>query len=141
MLAEFDFRVLADLNACLNGLALVLIISGLLAIRAGKEAMHKALMLSAAGVSALFLVSYVVYHLNGEPVRFEGAGAVRYVYYPILATHVVLAAVQVPLIILTIVWGLRNQRDRHRRLAKWTAPIWLYVSVTGVLVYVMLYQL
>ncbi len=141
MIAAFDFRVLADLNACLNGLALVLIISGLLAIRARHESLHRGLMLSAAGVSALFLVSYVIYHLNGDPVRFEGAGAVRYVYLTILVTHVVLAVVQTPLIILTIVRGLKDQRDRHRRLARWTAPIWLYVSFTGVLVYVMLYQL
>jgi uncharacterized membrane protein YozB (DUF420 family) len=141
MVAAFDFRVLADVNALLNGTALLLICSGLLAIRAGREQLHKRLMLGAASVSALFLVSYVVYHLNGEPVSFGGQGAIRVVYLFILVTHIILAAVQVPLIILTIVFGLRDQRVRHRRLAKVTAPVWLYVSVTGVVVYFMLYHL
>lgn len=140
MLAEFDFRILADVNATLNAIATVLIVSGLIAIRSGSERAHKVLMLCAAGVSALFLVSYLTYHLNAEPVRYTGEGALRTVYYVILISHVVLAVVQLPLILLTIRSGLRDDRPRHRRLAKITAPIWLYVSVTGVVVYWMLYR-
>ncbi len=141
MLAAFDFRILADVNATLNGIALVLIWSGLIAIKRGNESLHKKLMLSAAFVSALFLASYVTYHLNGEPVKFMHEGFIRYVYFTILISHVFLAVVQVPLIIMTIVRGLQDRRDKHRRLARITAPIWLYVSVTGVVVYVMLYHL
>ena len=140
MFATFDFRVLADVNATLNLLATILIVSGLVAIKRHNERAHKVLMLSAASMSALFLISYVVYHLNGEPVSFAGEGVARVVYLVILATHVVLAIVQVPLILLTIWRGLRDDRARHRRLARITAPIWLYVSVTGVIVYLLLYH-
>ena len=141
MVAQFDFRVLADLNASLNAVALILIISGLIAIKRGNEALHKKLMLSAAGVSALFLVSYLTYHLNAEPVKYKGEGFMRTVYFIILISHVILAIVQVPLIVLTILWGLQDKRARHRKLARVTAPIWLYVSITGVVVYLMLYRL
>lgn len=141
MVAQFDFRVLADLNASLNAVALILIISGLIAIKRGNEALHKKLMLSAAGVSALFLVSYLTYHLNAEAVKYQGEGAMRTVYFFILISHVILAALQVPLIVLTILWGLQDKRARHRKLARVTAPIWLYVSITGVVVYLMLYRL
>lgn len=141
MLAAFDFRILADVNATLNGIALVLIVSGLIAIKKGNESLHKKLMLSAAGVSALFLASYVTYHLNAGSVEFAHEGFIRYAYFTILISHVFLAVVQVPLIIMTIVRGLQDRRDKHRRLARITAPIWLYVSVTGVIVYVMLYHL
>jgi putative membrane protein len=140
VLASFDFRVLADVNATLNLLATILIVAGLAAIKRRNERAHKVLMLSAAAMSALFLVSYVVYHTNAEPVSFAGEGVVRVVYLVILGTHVVLAIVQVPLILLTIRRGLRDDRARHRKLARITAPIWLYVSVTGVIVYLMLYR-
>jgi uncharacterized membrane protein YozB (DUF420 family) len=139
MPAAFDYRQLADLNAALNALATVLIVAGLVAIKRRRETLHKVLMLAAAGVSALFLCSYLVYHYHVGSVAFRGTGAVRAVYLTILVTHVVLAVVQVPLILLTIWHGLRDRRQKHRRLAKVTAPIWLYVSVTGVVVYVMLY--
>ena len=141
MISQFDFRILADVNASLNALALVLIISGLLAIKRGNEELHKKLMLSAAAVSAIFLVSYLAYHLNGEPVKYQGEGALRIVYFTILISHVILAAIQVPLIILSILWGLQNKRAKHLKVAKITAPIWLYVSFTGVIVYLMLYRL
>ncbi|MCA8955580.1 MAG: DUF420 domain-containing protein [Planctomycetes bacterium] len=140
MLAQFDFRVLADVNATLNATALVLILTGLWAIKRNRLGLHKALMLAAALVSALFLVSYVVYHLNAEAVRFRGQGAIRPLYFTILISHVVLAAVQVPLILTTIVLGLRDRRAAHRRWAKITAPIWVYVSFTGVAVYYLLYH-
>ena len=141
MIADFDYRILADVNASLNGLALLLIIAGLAAIKQGKEALHKKLMLSAAGVSAVFLTSYVIYHLNGEPVEYQGQGAIRTFYFVILISHIFLAALQVPLIVLTILWGLQDKRAKHLKVAKITAPIWLYVSCTGVLVYLMLYRL
>ena len=136
-----DYSFLADVNATLNSIAFVLIVSGLWAIKQGRESLHKKLMLSAAGVSALFLVSYVTYHAICGSVQFEGEGALRWIYFFILITHVILAVVQVPLIVMTIRYGLKDRRDRHRRLAKITAPIWVYVSVTGVVVYVMLYHL
>ena len=137
----FDYRILADVDAVLNAVTTALIVAGLLAIKRGKERLHKMLMLSAAGVSALFLVSYVIYHLNVGSVPFEGVGAIRVVYLAILISHVFLAVVQVPLILRTIYLGLRDRREQHKRWARITAPVWLYVSVTGVVVYVMLYHL
>lgn len=139
MLASFDFRVLADVNAVLNTIALAFIVAGLIAIKRRNERLHVRLMLSAAGVSALFLISYLVYHFNGEPVKYAGTGFMKVVYYAILISHVILATVQVPLIITTITLGLRDRREKHRRFAKITAPIWLYVSATGVVYYVILY--
>jgi uncharacterized membrane protein YozB (DUF420 family) len=132
---------LPDLNAALNATALVLICCGLVAIKRGRETLHKRLMLSAAAVSLAFLASYVVYHLQVGQVRYQGQGALRVLYLAILFSHVVLAIVQVPLILATIWYGLRDRRERHRRLARITAPIWLYVSLTGIVVYLMLYQL
>ena len=137
---ESAFAWLADLNAALNGVATVLIAAGLVAIKARREALHKVLMLSAVAVSAAFLTSYLIYHYRVGSVAFTGQGWVRWVYFPLLISHIVLAAVQVPLIVLTVWYGLRDRRDRHRRLAKITAPIWLYVSITGVVVYWMLYH-
>lgn len=132
---------LADLNAALNATAFVLIGFGLAAIKRGRERAHKVLMLTAVGVSALFLTSYLIYHWQVGSVKFQGEGPIRWVYLAILVSHVVLAAVQVPLIAMTVVYGLKDQRAKHRRLAVITAPIWLYVSFTGVVVYVMLYWL
>jgi putative membrane protein len=140
MLAAFDFRVLATVDAILNGIATLLIVAGLIAVKRRALALHKALMLAAASVSALFLVSYVIYHLNGTRVPFQGQGAIRTAYYTLLLTHVVLAVVQVPLILRTIWLGLHDRREQHRKWAKVTAPIWLYVSVTGVVVYLLLYH-
>ena len=141
MLANVDLSFLADVNASLNSTAFVLIVAGLVAIKRGHETVHKRRMLSAACVSALFLISYVTYHLTCEEVSFKGEGAVRYVYFFILITHVVLAVVVVPLVVITVVLGLRDKRKQHRRMARITAPIWVYVSVTGVVVYVMLYHM
>ena len=140
MLPAFDFRVLADVDAVLNGIATVLIVTGLIAIKRGAVELHKKLMLAAAVVSALFLCSYVTYHCNAEPVHFRGEGLARAVYFVLLVSHVFLAAVQVPLILRTIWLGLKDRREQHRKWAKVTAPIWLYVSVTGVVVYVVLYH-
>ncbi|MCA8977926.1 MAG: DUF420 domain-containing protein [Planctomycetes bacterium] len=140
MLAEFDFRVLADVDALLNGIAFVLICAGLIAVKRGQVELHKKLMLAAVGVSALFLCCYLVYHVMGEPVRYRRDDWTRPVYLVLLGTHVVLAAVQVPLILRTVWLGLKDRRAQHRRWARITAPIWLYVSATGVIVYWVLYR-
>lgn len=135
---------IADLpavNATLNGLAAILLTTGYIMIRRGNRELHKSCMLAALTTSALFLVSYVVYHLNVGSRPFPGEGAVRIVYFAILITHVVLAITILPLALITAARGLTAQFDRHVRLARWTLPMWLYVSVTGVVIYVMLYQM
>jgi len=141
MLAEFDFRILATVDAALNALAFVLICAGLVAIKRGNVELHKKLMLAAVGVSAAFLVCYLTYHLNAPPVKFTGEGTIRTFYRVLLISHIVLAAVQVPLILRTVYLGLKDRRESHKKWAKVTTPIWLYVSLTGVVVYVMLYRL
>ena len=134
-------RLLPHVNAALNATAFALICCGLLAIRRRREQLHKRFMLSAVAASTLFLTSYLIYHAHVGSVKFQGEGAVRIVYFTILVSHTVLAVVQVPLIATTVVLGLRDRRARHRKWAKITAPIWLYVSLTGVVVYGMLYWL
>lgn len=133
---------LPAVNASLNGLATVLLIVGFVLIKQRREAAHKRVMLAAFATSAVFLTCYLAYHFQTEAVRkFQGPPPVSYLYYLILLTHVVLAAAVPVLAGLTIWLGLTNQRARHKRLAHWTFPIWLYVSVTGVVIYLMLYQL
>jgi len=140
MLAAFDFRILAHVDATLNALAFLLICSGLIAIKRGNVQLHKRLMLTAVGVSAAFLCCYVTYHLTAPKVPFTGQGWIRPVYFTLLISHIVLAIVQVPLILRTVWLGLKDRREQHKKWAKVTAPIWLYVSVTGVIVYLMLYR-
>ena len=132
---------LPALNATLNGLAAIFLTTGFVMIRRGNRELHKRCMLAALATSAVFLISYVVYHANAGSRPFLGQGAVRAVYFGILITHVVLAAAILPLALMTAARGLTAQFDRHVRLARWTLPIWLYVSVTGVVIYLMLYQL
>jgi putative membrane protein len=132
---------LPALNAALNGLSAMFLVAGYLLIKRGDRLMHKRCMIAALTVSALFLVSYVIYHLNAGSRPFPGVGAIRVVYFAILITHVVLAAAIVPLALMTATRGLRSQLDRHVRIARWTLPLWLYVSVTGVVIYLMLYQM
>jgi uncharacterized membrane protein YozB (DUF420 family) len=132
---------LPTLNATLNAIATMLLVSGYVLIKRGRQRQHQWCMISALITSALFLVSYVIYHLNAGSRPFEGQGAIRLVYFAILITHVILAAVIVPLALATATRGLRAQFDKHVRIARWTFPIWLYVSVTGVVIYLMLYQL
>ena len=131
---------LPALNAALNATAATFLVAGYLLIRRGRRDLHRACMLAALAASALFLVSYVTYHYHAGSRPFPGVGAVRVVYFAILITHVVLAAVILPLALVTTARGLRSQFDRHVRVARWTLPIWLYVSVTGVVIYLMLYQ-
>jgi uncharacterized membrane protein YozB (DUF420 family) len=132
---------LATTDAVLNGIATVLLVSGFVLIKRGHERAHKWAMLAALGVSTAFLTCYLTYHLTSEPVRFGGSGAIRPVYFSILISHVALAATVPVLAIWTAVLGLRDRRAAHRKLAWWTFPIWLYVSITGVIVYLMLYHL
>jgi len=132
---------LPALNATLNATSAVFLTAGYLFIRQGRQTAHKRCMLSALTASAVFLTSYVIYHANTGSRPFSGVGTVRYVYFTILITHVVLAAAILPLALVTATRGLRAQYDRHVRIARWTLPIWLYVSVTGVVIYLMLYQM
>ena len=132
---------LPALNATLNGLAAIFLTVGYVQIRRGRQDLHKRCMLAALVTSALFLVSYVIYHLNIGSRPFPGQGAIRVIYFAILITHVVLAAATLPLALVTAARGLKGQYSRHVRIARWTLPIWLYVSVTGVVIYLMLYQM
>jgi uncharacterized membrane protein YozB (DUF420 family) len=132
---------LPALNAALNAVSAVLLSVGYGLIRARRRTAHRTVMLTAFGVSTLFLVSYVVYHYSAGSRPFTGQGWVRGVYFALLVTHILLAAAIVPLALVTIWRALRGQFDRHRRIARWTLPLWLYVSVTGVIIYWMLYRL
>jgi uncharacterized membrane protein YozB (DUF420 family) len=132
---------LPALNASLNAIAGVLLVIGYRHIRAGRIDAHRRTMIAAFSASALFLVSYVVYHAQAGSKPFTGTGIARTVYFSILIPHVVLAAAVLPMSIVTLRRGLRRRDDQHRRLARFTLPIWLFVSVTGVIVYVMLYHL
>ena len=132
---------LPAVNATLNATAAVLLTTGYVLIRQGKKEIHRKVMLAAFGVSVIFLVSYLIYHFQVGSVRFTKQGPIRTLYLTILLTHTVLAASVPPLAIVTLRRGLRSDFGKHRSLARWTFPIWLYVSVTGVVVYWMLYQM
>ena len=130
---------LPALNATLNGIAGCFLLAGFYFIRRRQIARHRASMLSAFGMSVLFLISYVIYHANAGSKPFTGEGPIRLVYFTVLVTHIILAAAIVPLALMTLVRGLKRDDVRHRRIARITWPIWMYVSVTGVVIYLMLY--
>lgn len=130
---------LPTLNAALNSLSAVFLFAGYLFIRAKNRDAHRACMLAAFACSTLFLISYLVYHFQVGSVGFKGRGWIRPVYFTILITHTLLAATVPPLALVTLTRALRERFDAHRRIARWTLPIWLYVSVTGVVIYLMLY--
>ncbi len=132
---------LPPVNALLNATSAVLLLLAYRAIRSHDVERHRRLMLSAAAVSTAFLACYLTYHARVGSVRFMGLGPVRTVYFTILISHTILAAAIVPLVLRTLYLGLKRLDDRHRRLARWTFPLWLYVSITGVVIYLMLYQL
>ena len=136
-------QVLPHLNALLNGLATVLLLAGYVLIKRRRETAHKRTMIACFVVSTMFLACYLVYHALAGSRKFpdDAPDGVRYAYLTILLTHVVLAMAVPPLAISTIVMGLLDRRAAHRRLARWTFPIWMYVSISGVAVYVMLYQI
>jgi uncharacterized membrane protein YozB (DUF420 family) len=136
-----DYSIFPKINATLNGCSAVLLVSGRVLIARGKMAAHRAVMLTALGTSSLFLVSYLYYHYHVGSVHFRGTGWMLVLYRAILISHTALAVVIVPMVIMTLTRALREQFDRHRAIARWTFPLWLYVSVTGVGVYLMLYQI
>ena len=136
-----SIRDLPALNAALNATAAVLLVWGYTLIRRRRVAAHRRVMLAAFVVSCLFLAGYLLYHARVGTVRFAHTGALRAAYLTILVTHSLLAAAVPPLAVITLARGLAARYDRHRRMARWTLPIWLYVSVTGVVVYAMLYQM
>lgn len=137
----FDYTVLPAVNATLNAISTVFLSVGWMFIKRGDRRRHRFCMIAAFVTSALFLTSYLVYHAKAGSVPFQGQGAIRLVYFAILITHIILAAVILPLALMTLSRALAQRFDRHRKIARWTLPIWLYVSVTGVVIYVMLYQM
>ncbi len=132
---------LPAINATLNATSAVLLTIGYALIRRGRIAQHRAVMLTAFGTSVLFLIFYLIYHAHVGSKYFPGQGSIRLVYFTILISHTILAATVPPLALITLWRGLSARYDRHRAIARWTLPIWLYVSVTGVIVYLMLYRL
>ena len=132
---------LPAVNATLNATAAILLCIGWILIKRGRWTAHRAVMIAAFCTSVVFLISYLTYHAQVGSVRFTKSGAIRTVYFTILLTHVVLAAAVPPLALITLWRGLRARFDRHVAIARWTLPIWMYVSVTGVLVYLMLYRM
>jgi len=136
-----QYAMFPAINATLNGTSAVLLLVGRGFILKGRMAAHRAVMIAALISSSLFLISYLYYHAHVGSVHFQGEGWSRPVYYTILFTHTVLAATIVPMVIITLNRALRERYDRHRAIARWTFPLWLYVSVTGVVIYVMLYHL
>ncbi|MBI2879678.1 MAG: DUF420 domain-containing protein [Candidatus Rokubacteria bacterium] len=138
---DWDVSALPGINALLNATSAVLLAAGYLCIRRRRVTAHKTCMLTAFGTSCLFLVSYLVYHYQAGSTPFAGTGWIRAVYFPLLISHIGLAAVIVPLALATIYRAWTGRFDRHVRIARWTLPLWLYVSISGVVVYWMLYQL
>jgi putative membrane protein len=132
---------LPALNATLNALSAAFIVTGFVLIKRGDRVLHKWCMLAALGSSTVFLTSYLIYHANTGSRPFEGEGIARLFYFTILITHIILAAAILPMALTTTARGLRAQYSRHVAIARWTLPVWLYVSITGVVIYVMLYQL
>ncbi len=132
---------LPTLNAILNAMSAAWLTVGYGFIRRGRVSAHRACMLAAVATSLAFLVSYLTYHAQAGSTRFQSQGAVRALYFTILGTHTVLAAAIVPLVLLTLTLALRGRFPQHRRAARWTWPVWIYVSVTGVVIYFMLYHL
>jgi putative membrane protein len=135
---QADLSFMPGVNAALNATSATLLLLGLAAIRSGRREVHQRLMVSAFAASAVFLVGYVLYHYAHGDTRYQGVGAIRTVYFTILTTHVVLSIAMLPMILTTFYFASRQRFSSHKRLARWTLPIWLYVSVTGVVIYFML---
>lgn len=137
----FPISSLPAVNACLNSASAVLLLAGYRFIRRREVSRHRGCMIAAFVCSAAFLVFYIYYHVHVGVVRFTGQGWIRPVYFALLTTHTILAVAILPLAILTLARALQGRFDRHRRIARWTLPLWLYVSVTGVIIYWLLYRL
>jgi putative membrane protein len=134
----YDFSFLPPIYATINGITALLLIAAFMAIKNGKRLLHERLMKTAILMSASFLVMYVIYHLTSESTAFGGQGAVRYVYFFILITHILLSIGVIPLVLFTYVRGITGNFEKHRALARFTFPLWLYVAITGVVVYLMI---
>lgn len=134
----YDFTFLPPIYATINGLTAVLLVAAVIAVKQGKFRIHENLMKICIGLSAAFLVMYVIYHMTSDPTPFGGTGAVRYVYFSILVSHIVLSVAVIPLVLFTFVRALSEQYDRHKKLARITFPVWLYVAVTGVIIFLMI---
>lgn len=132
---------LPTVNATLNTISTILLTIGFVMIRRCKTAAHRNCMIAAFVVSGLFLTSYLIYHYHAGSTPFEGTGWIRSIYFAVLIPHIILAALILPLALITLYFALRKRFAKHRRIARWTLPIWLYVSVTGIIVYWMLYHL
>ena len=140
-LVPAQYAIYPVIDASLNGTSAVLLVIGRSFIKHGKMAAHRLVMLAALASSTLFLISYLYYHYHVGSVHFQGKGIWRPLYFTLLTSHTILAIVIVPMVIITLSRALRERFDKHRRIARWTFPLWLYVSVTGVMVYFMLYQI
>jgi len=135
---SFDVHIFARINAVINSAVSLLLVAALIAVKSKKYKLHRNIMLTSIVLSSLFLVSYIFHHLFAGDTRFGGEGPIRYIYYIILITHIFLAAIILPFILFTAYRGLITEWPRHRRLARITWPVWLYVSVSGVLVYLLI---
>jgi uncharacterized membrane protein YozB (DUF420 family) len=135
-----DISILPAINALLNATSAALMMTGHRFMHKGRIAAHRACMIAAVCSSALFMISYVYYHAHAGVIRFRGSGWVRPLYFSILTSHTILAIVVVPMVLVTLTLGLRSNFERHRPIARWTYPVWLYVCVTGVLIYFMVYH-
>jgi uncharacterized membrane protein YozB (DUF420 family) len=138
---QISYSMLPATNAVLNGTSAALLVTGRALIRRGRMAAHRACMIAAVVTSALFFASYLYYHAHVGTVHFQGQGWSRPFYFTVLTSHTVLAAILPVLVVITLWRGLRERFDRHRVIARWTYPVWMYVSVTGVIIYLMLYRL
>jgi putative membrane protein len=134
----YDFSFLPPIYAGINGLTAILLIVAVVAIKNGHRHMHELLMKLCIGLSASFLVMYILYHMTSESTPYGGEGVIRYVYFVILITHIVLSVGVIPMVLFTFVRALSGNFERHKALAKYTFPVWLYVAVTGVIVYLMI---
>lgn len=134
----YDFSFLPPIYASINALTAVLLVSALWSIKNGKRILHEFFMRTCIALSLLFLVMYVAYHMTSDPTSFGGEGTIRYVYYFILVSHIILSIGVVPLVLFTYARAFNEEFDRHKKLARITFPIWLYVAVTGVIVYLMI---
>jgi putative membrane protein len=138
LLGDFNYHLLPLFNAIINGTTFFVLIAGFMAIKNKKIALHRRLMTTAIALSVVFLVSYILFHAATEPTKFGGEGALRSIYYFTLLTHIVLSAAVVPLVLISYVRALSERFDKHRKIARITLPIWLYVAFTGVLVYLLI---
>lgn len=134
----YDFSFLPPIYATINGVTAIFLVAALVAVKNRMYKLHENLMKACIGLSAGFLVMYVLYHMTSEPTQYGGEGVSRYIYFFVLISHILLSVAVIPLVLFTFVRALSSRFDKHKKLAKWTFPIWLYVAVTGVVIYLMI---